>query len=279
MKKFGKFLLVFLFMIMLFIVILKLACSFPSSSIKKNVARSSKILNEEGNRKVVFIINKFQFQVFDNYSDSLMINTAYSIDYREPLYSAFTAKKDYIPGVTKKVEKDVVGELRSSSKYEKHDEVGELEDTVNGIGTESFEYAKYWHGYLSILRPLLLFLNYNQIRMLITAILAILAIIVTTVIAKKQNTIIASFYMLSLFSIEYFYIGLTLINSIMFLIMMIASLILVKKFQDIKDFDLFFFIIGISVGFFGLLDIPFITFGGPLILYFVFKERRWDRRF
>ena len=272
MKRIGKFLLIFLMMIMFFIVALKLSCSFPSLAIKKSVASSSKILSKEGNRKTVFIINKFQFQEFDNYSDSLMINTAYSIDYKTPLYSAFTAKKDYIPGITKKIEKDTVGELKSNSKYKLHDEVSELEDTVNGIGSESFEYAKYWHGYLILLRPLLLFLDYNQIRILLTIILAILAITVTTAIAKKQNTIIASFYMLALFSVEYFYIGLTLINSIMFLIMMISSLILVEKFQNIKDFNLFFFIIGICVGFFGLLDIPLITFGGPLILYFVFKN-------
>ena len=30
---------------------------------------------------------------------------------------------------------------------------------------ESFEYAKYWHGYLIFLRPLLLILNYMEIRL------------------------------------------------------------------------------------------------------------------
>ena len=272
MKRFLKYFLTLIILIIVFIGMLIFSCSFPSSLIKENVASSSKTLNKEGNRKFCLIFSKFQIQEFDNYSDSLMINTAYSIDSKTPLYSAFTAKKDYIPNVTKKILEDKVGELNSSSKYDKHDEVAELEDTVNGIGEESFEYAKYWHGYLSILRPLLLIFDYQQIRILLIVVLSLLAIMVTTSIAEKKNKTIASLYLLSLFSIEYFYIGLSLINSIAFLIMMVSSLILVKRFEKIKDFGLFFFIIGICCGFFCLLDTPLITLCGPLILYFIFKN-------
>ena len=272
MKRFLKYFLTLIILIIVFMGILIFACSFPSSLIRENVASSSKTLNKEGNRKSCLIFSKFQIQEFDNYSDSLMINTAYSIDSKTPLYSAFTAKKDYIPNVTKKILEDKVGELKSSSKYDKHNEVAELEDTVNGIGEESFEYAKYWHGYLTILRPLLLIFDYQQIRILLIIVLSLLAIMVTTSIAEKKNKTIASLYFLSLFSIEYFYIGLSLINSISFLIMMISSLILVKRFEKIKDFGLFFFIIGICCGFFCLLDTPLITLCGPLILYFIFKN-------
>ena len=272
MKESLKFFKTYIMLMIIFIVMLILSCSFPSSLIKNNVANSSKILNNEGNRKVCFIFNKLQFQEFDNFSDALMINTTYSIDNKSPLYSAFTAKKDYIPGITKTIKEDAVGELKSNSKYERHNEVAELEDTVNGIGEESFEYAKYWHGYISILRPLLLVFDYQQIRVLLTFIFAIFAIYITTFLAEKKGKWIATFYLLSLIYVEYFYIGLTLINSIMFLIMMSSSTILVKRFDKIKDWKLFFFIIGIFVGFFGLLDIPLLTLGIPLILYFILKN-------
>jgi len=274
MKRFCKFVLVFVILICIFVGLLVLACSFPSSLIKDNVASSSKTLNEEGNYKRFFIIEKFQFQGFDNYSDSLMINTAYSIDSKTPVYSAFTAKKNYIPGVTTKIEQDVVGELKSNSKYEEHSEVQELEDTVNGVGEESFEYAKYWHGYLSVLRPLLLFLDYQQIRVLLTFVLAVLAIYLTTTLAEQKGSLIATFFLMSLVFVEYFYVGLSLINSITFLIMMSASLVLVKRFKQIKDFEVFFFIIGICVGFFSLLDAPLLTILVPLTLYFVYKDEK-----
>ena len=53
---------------------------------------------------------------FDNYTDALIINTAYSIDSQKPLYSAFVARKNYIPNITTEIYEDVPGELKSSSK-------------------------------------------------------------------------------------------------------------------------------------------------------------------
>lgn len=264
MKKFSKFLVVFVSLLAILVRLLIVSCSFPSSAIKENVKSSSITLTHEGNRKVCFIMNKFQYQEFDNYSDSLMINTAYSIDSKMPIYSAFTAKKDYIPGVTKTISEDNIGELKSNSKYEKHDEVSELADTVNGVGEESFEYAKYWHGYLMILRPLLLVFDYQQIRVFLTFILACLAIFVTNAIAEKKDKIVASLFLLSLVSVEYFYIGLSLLNSIMFLIMMISSLVIIKRYEKIKDFGLFFFIIGMCVRLFWVIRYPINYFRLPL---------------
>lgn len=272
MRRFGKFLITYSGLIAIFVGVLVLACSFPSSTIKENVRNSSVTLNEEGNRKLCFIFNKLQFQEFDNFSDALMINTAYSIDSKTPLYAAFTAKKDYIPGTTTTIKEDVVGELKSSSNYFSHNEVGELKDTVNGYGDESFEYAKYWHGYLSLLRPLLVVFDYQQIRVLFTFVFAILAIYSTTLLSEKKNNVIATFYLLSLVFVEYFYIGLSLINSITFLITMIASCVLISKFGKIKDWGFFFFVIGMFVGFLTLLDTPLLTVGLPLILYFIFKN-------
>ena len=108
---------------------------------------------------------------FDNYTDALMINTAYSIDNNKPFESSFLARKNYIPNVTDDIYQDTAGELKSSSKYKYHNEVGELNDLVNGEKVESFEYARYWHGYLIILRPLLAFISLNEIRVIFTIML------------------------------------------------------------------------------------------------------------
>ena len=72
MKKIGKYLLVFVTILLVLFGLLLITCSFPSSAIKNNIEDSLKTLKKEGNRKVCFIINKFQFQEFDNYSDSLL---------------------------------------------------------------------------------------------------------------------------------------------------------------------------------------------------------------
>lgn len=140
-----KYLIIYIILIISFVGLLTLTSSFSSEKIYENVKISSKVLMEEGNRKIIYIPYRDRKMQFDNYTDALMINTAYSIDSSNPLYSAFVARKNYIPGVTQEIYEDSVGELKSSSKYQYHNEVGELNDLVNGEEAESFEYARYWH--------------------------------------------------------------------------------------------------------------------------------------
>ena len=187
MKQALKIIITYFVLILSFIVLLTVSCIFPSKYIKENVEQSSKTLSQEGNRLRTKIIGRDTIMEFDNYTDALMINTAYSIDNKTPLYSSFVARKNYIPEITEKIYEDTSGELKSASKYEHHNEVGELEDTVNGEKLESFEYARYWHGYLTVLRPLLLIANLGQIRIIFTIVLFLLFIVFAYLIYKKIN--------------------------------------------------------------------------------------------
>ncbi|MEI3356321.1 MAG: hypothetical protein V8R81_04560 [Clostridia bacterium] len=155
-----------------------------------------------------------------NDTDALMINMI-SIDNKTPLYSSFVARKNYIPEITEKIYEDTSGELKSASKYEHHNEVGELEDTVNGEKLESFEYARYWHGYLTVLRPLLLIANLGQIRIIFTIVLFLLFIVFAYLIYKKINLTVAAIFTMGLISIEYFYLGFSMQGIFIFFITMI----------------------------------------------------------
>ena len=115
-KKIFKYIIIYIILIASFVVTLALSSSFSSNKIYKNVEISSEVLLKEGNRLVKKIPYRNQNMQFDNYTDALMINTAYSIDSKYPLYSAFVARKNYIPEVTTEIYEDSVGELRSSSK-------------------------------------------------------------------------------------------------------------------------------------------------------------------
>ncbi len=275
MKKtmFG-YIFVYFILIILFVLLLTLSSCLPSSVIKHNVQESSKILLKEGNRKIVYIPYRGINMQFDNYTDALMMNTAYSIDSKTPLYSAFVARKNYIPNVTTEVYQDTAGELRSSSKYQYHNEVGELNDLVNGEKAESFEYARYWHGYLVVLRPLLTLFHLTQIRALLTILLCILALILIYLIYKKINIIVSFIFFTGLLGIEYFYLGFSLQGIFVFIIMMVASIIILLKYNKIKSFGLYFFIIGMLVNFFDFLTVPIVTLSIPLVLYFLLKKEK-----
>ena len=221
LKKIIKYISIYLAIIIFFIVSLVAVSSFKKEFLTENVKKSAEVLLSEGNRKVIYIPYKDMDMQFDNYTDALMINTAYSIDSQKPLYSAFVARKNYIPNITTEIYEDVPGELKSSSKYSRHNEVGELNDLVNNEKAESFEYARYWHGYLIFLRPLLILFNINQIRIMLTIILIILACILAYLIYKKINIIISIIFLTSLLGVEYFYLGFSMQGVFIFLITMI----------------------------------------------------------
>lgn len=273
LKNIIKYIGIYLALIIFFVISLVAVSSFNKESIAENVKESAEVLLSEGNRKVIYIPYKNRNMQFDNYTDALMINTAYSIDPKTPLYSAFVARKNYIPNVTTEVYEDVPGELKSSSKYKRHNEVGELNDLANDEKAESFEYARYWHGYLIFLRPLLMLFNINQIRVMLTIILIILAGILAYLIYKKINIIVSIIFLISLLGVEYFYLGFSMQGVFIFLITMIASIILVGRYEKIKDFGMLFFITGMLTNFFDFLTVPMVTYAVPLALYFLLKQR------
>ena len=268
-----KFIIIYIIFIISFILLITLASSFSSEKIYNNVMKSSEILLNEGNRKIIYIPYRNTQMEFDNYTDALMINTAYSIDSSTPMNSAFLARKNYISSVTKEIYKDSTGELKSSSKYQYYNTVGELDDLVNGEKAESFEYARYWHGYLVILRPLLVFFNLSQIRVILTICLVTLSIALLYLIYKKFNLIVASIFFTGLLGAEYFYLGFSLQGIFVFLITMISSIILILKYEKIKNKEMFFFIIGILTNFFDFLTAPIVTLLFPLVLNFLLMEK------
>lgn len=273
MKQTLKIVITYFTLILSFILLLTISSVFPSKYIKGNVEQSSKVLSQEGNRLKAKIIGRERIIEFDNYTDALMINTAYSIDNQTPLYSSFVARKNYIPEITEKIYEDTSGELKSASKYKNHNEVGELEDTVNGEKLESFEYARYWHGYLTILRPLLLIVNLEQIRIIFTILLFLLFIIFASLIYKKINFTVSAIFTMGLISIEYFYLGFSMQGIFVFLITMIASIILLAKNGKIKNLNIFFFVTGMLTNFFDFLTVPIVTYAIPMILYFLLKQK------
>lgn len=273
-----KYIGIYILTILCFIGLLVLSALIPRENLTSNVKRSSEVLIEEGNKNKVFIPYRGYNIEFDNYSDSLMINTAYSIDTSTPLYSVLVARKNYIPNVTNEVFKDSVGELKSSSKFEEHDEVGELNDLVNNINNESFEYARYWHGYLIFLRPLLSTFNLLQIRLILRMLLILVVIVLIFFLYKKVDAITSIIYIMSLISVEYFYLYYSLHGIFNFIIALFFSIFILVKYDRVKSIGIVFFAIGMITNFFDLLTCPIISLCMPLLTYLLleYKYKRYN---
>ena len=83
-----KYSIRYIIIIISFVMLLYLVIIIPSKYMKQNVKESADIFMEEGNDKYVIVNYKNRINVkIDNYTDALMVNTAYSIDSKNPIKS------------------------------------------------------------------------------------------------------------------------------------------------------------------------------------------------
>lgn len=266
LKEIMKYSLAFVIVIAIFIVTLIVSSLFPRDWIQTNSEESTAILAKEGNPNYVLNIK------LDNYTDALMVNTAYSIDPSRPLESALLARKNYVPEREQAVYQDKNGGLASAFEANL-DIMKELEMTVNHTINTSFEYARYWHGYLVLLRPALVFWNISEIKIFIGMCLTILAFWLFYLLNKKGVLKYGVLIIFALLVTDYFLMGLTLQGVMTFIISVITSVLIVLRFEKIKRIGLYFFITGMVTCFFDLLTHPIITLGLPLLIYLLLKQK------
>lgn len=227
-----KYFICFIIIICIFNLLLFLSSLFPSNLIEEKVKESSEILYEEGNTYKFFEFSKLYN---NNYTDAIMINEAFSIDNKNPIYSYMSARKNYNRNITKETLQEPVGELKSVGD-EKYDPVGELKNFVEGNITTSISYARYWHGYLIGLRTLLLFFNISQIRILLLVVFILLFVYLVYLLKKELGIIIAFIIACSLILEGYFFVSYSLESAPIFIVMMVASIFLLNRIKKIKIF-------------------------------------------
>jgi hypothetical protein len=256
-----------------------LICSsiIPTKWIESNSKKSSEeIITYGGEKEIVRIGNKYVIAFL--FTDALMLNTAYSIDTSTPLASPMLARKNYIPGQTQRVFMDLNGNLGASENYKADNgdiyQVPEFYGLMHGENiADSFEYARYWHGYLIFLRPLLVIMDYQGIRILMQVITIILMIVMLGLIAKKIKWQIAVMFLIGFLSIDIF-IAARAFNAIcVFIIAIVSTIFILLKKDSEKNIAINFFVIGSVTSFIDLLTTPLVTLGIPIIVYLLLIQK------
>ena len=135
------------------------ACALPGEPVRRNLARSVPGLQQEGMYPEYFGFKLFQM---DNYTDTIMLFEAASADETDPLTAAMTNTAYNIDNFSTLA--DDLGtylEARAAG-------------TPLPADLEPFSYARYWHGYLIWLRPLLCLMPYQGVRVVQYLVLAAL---------------------------------------------------------------------------------------------------------
>ncbi|MFR5854389.1 MAG: hypothetical protein ACLUE8_08710 [Lachnospiraceae bacterium] len=130
--------------------------------------------------------------------------------------------------------------------------------------------ARYWLGYLVVLKPLLLFLNYMDIRMLNMIVQLGLVMLLCCLMQKRGLGRYALPFGLSLLCITPGVTWLSLQFSTTLLVALAAMAVLLWKPQRRKTpmaEDVFFLLTGMATSYFDFLTYPIASLGMPLIVW------------
>lgn len=248
MKNVGilrKILIAYFVLLAVFLSSLTLSSLIPSALIRQNIGSSLPTLESEGTYPSFGV--PWRRIVLDNFTDSLMLNTAYTVDSHRPFRSALVNNR--FEGIT-----DNVNQITNLKNGYLHYNVSEV------------TYERYWHGYLVFLRPLLLFVSYPGIRNILTLLLNAAFIWFIYLCFKKLGIKKTVCFILGFLSVDFFYLGRSLQFSDVFLVGLSAAIYLLRKYQPHQRPFLLFFIVGGLTSFFDLLTAPLVSLGIPLIV-------------
>ena len=146
-----------------------------------------------------------------------------------------------------------------------------LVDYLEGVQQpREVEYARYWHGYLVILKPLLAITTLGSIRIGASALQLALAGFVCLECAARKRKMLGAAFLLSLPFLYYVTLYTSLSLSICYYIMCGAVLVqlgLHKKMESRGWYWEFFLLLGMVTAYFDFLTYPLVTLGFPLCVY------------
>jgi glycosyltransferase involved in cell wall biosynthesis len=234
------------FIITMFILIILLyLCCFKSNNISNNAIDSYKYYLED-NYHNKLDNNDYRGFKLDNSIDCVMISIASLVDSNNKINSIIEMNQYKID------------ELHRTKKS--------FLETSNGI-YEKEQYARYWHGYIIILRPLLALMNAKYIHIIIAIICITLFILLLVVLFKNDKWLAIVFLLASIITNSYI-AYLCFETAFIFIIAYVISLLIINMYKkNSKYVDVLLFISGMLTCFFDFLTVETISFTIPMFIY------------
>ena len=261
LKKAGITMGVFLLTVFLGFGLICAVYSLPGNELRAlHVRESGDFLAEQGDYWQL-IPGKTQ-TTLDNFTDCIMLLTsAYSGD-ESILDKAINNYRVYKKKATKQQSCQSCGLL--SEKEQK-----------------KYPYARYWHGYMIVLRPLLLFFNLEEIQQLNSLILLAYMILTCILLYRRKKTLYIIPYLLACTYLTPMTISVSLQNSTIFHVTSIALIVLLACY-DKKWFHpyiwIYFMLTGMLTSYVDFLTYPVVALAFPLIFYFILDQKNKTRK-
>lgn len=263
LRKILKYAISFIIMIVVFLLALIIVSYIPQDFVKDNIKETAEIMILEGEEKTLNSI--FRSLYTNNSTDAIMFNLTYTMNSEIGLEALFMARRNFVPGVTEVAVKDTLGDLPHET--EEYLMTSELLKTVNNEKQQAYDYARYWHGYVTILRPLSVFFNITTIRWIMQTILIVLLGMLAYYLYKNANFKIAVSVILAFIATDLF-VWYTTIQGMFVMILAVGISIFVanKKIND-KNINWYLMIVGGLTAYFDFLTTPLVTCLLPILVF------------
>lgn len=227
-------------------ILLLLVNSFPNEKMVGNIKESVKVFEKE--ETYPQLMDGMYSSRLDNFTDAIILLT-----------SAY--KKD-----TSLIDR-TVNAYRIT--YPDTNPVNSL-ILWGGVGIQEFntcKYSRYWHGYQIIVKILLLFLNYQEIRFLNMALQILVVILIISMMKHLDLSYLIVPYVMFYISLCPIALMMSLQFSAIFYVTNISCVIMMTVYKKKREnIWIIFLVSGICTSFFDLLTYPLVSLFIPLII-------------
>lgn len=188
----------------------------------------------------------------DNYADCILTHIIYQVDSKQPVRSVLEAS--YYSKETENVNVSFINAIEQNL-------------------TANTEYVRYWHGSMVFLRPLLIFLNITQIRVLLGSVVGAVLLLDAFLLYKKKEKKAAVTLIASVLLVHGWMIAASIEYVTTFLVMaVVLFIILISKITLHNSYGLFA-AAGVVSCFVDFLTTETITFTIPMALLLLLGYR------
>lgn len=231
-----------------------LVYALPTDAMKANVLRSTEIYDYEG----VYpqLMWGYKMSQLDNCTDAIMLLNAICSGAGNAVEEAMQVPR---------------------TEYREEDPVRSLINYVNDSEAESYgtAYPRYWHGYLVILKPLLLFWDVADIRVMNMFLQMALLMYALYLMLQKRYKAYAPALLFTVMLLNPIAIALSFQFSTIYYLLLLGVIFLLKKDSLTERQLLFWFLLwGIMTAFFDFLTYPLAALCFPLIIL-ILREESW----
>ena len=247
MRGILRYCITFFILLVIACVLLFAAGLVPQSALKQHMLETMSQLEIEGVNPGV-LYDGHPRSSLDNYSESRILLHSYYMDTRSDA-SVIWSNPGWEP-----------------VNFEKDTLFSEMRSAVSSDASPNLIYSRYWMGFRAIVRPLLLLMNYMDLRQLIQWTFLLLMGAVTLQLYRRTNSLwIALGFVFTLSQLNPVVVSGCIQFSTCFLLAMVGMLIVLSSRFRLGSAQMLCFVLGAATQYFDFYTAPILTFGLPML--------------